>query len=130
MSVTSPRRRLAISPSTVVVAVLTVAGAALRLATAGQSLFGDELSTYFIVSTTGSAGTVATVHDELEITPPLSFVLSWLTTRTGVTHGGAAGAGPARRHGGDPAGRTRSARAPSGARRAWSPPRSPRSPRS
>ena len=129
MSVTSPRRRLAISLSTVVVAVLTVAGAALRFATSGQSLFGDELSTYFIVSNNGLGGTIATVHDEIEITPPLSFVLSWLTTRTGVPtrRCGRRPCSPARRRSRSC---TRSGRAPSGARRAWSRPRSPRSPRS
>ena len=85
MSVTSSRRRLAISSSTILVAGLTALGGALRLATAGQSLFGDELSTYFIVSTKGLGDTIATVHDEFEITPPLSFVLTWLSTRAGVT---------------------------------------------
>ena len=77
--------RSALSSSVIVVALLTVVGAALRLATAGQSLFGDELSTYFIVSTHGLGGTIATVQNDFEITPPLSFVLSWLSTRAGMT---------------------------------------------
>jgi hypothetical protein len=85
MSATLSRRRLAISSSTIVVAGLTAIGGALRLATADQSLFGDELSTYFIVSTHGLGGTIATVHDDIEITPPLSFVLAWLSSRAGMT---------------------------------------------
>ena len=77
--------RSALSSSVIIVALLTVVGAALRLATAGQSLFGDELSTYFIVSTHGLGGTITTVQNDFEITPPLSFVLSWLSTRAGMT---------------------------------------------
>jgi hypothetical protein len=68
-----------------VLVFLTAIGALLRLAVAGQSLFGDELSTYWIVSTHDLGGVVAVVHDEIEITPPLSFVLSWLTTRIDLT---------------------------------------------
>ena len=67
------------------VAVLTAVGLALRLAIAGQSLFADELSTYWIVSTNGLGGVVSTVHTDAEITPPLSFVLAWLTTRLELT---------------------------------------------
>jgi hypothetical protein len=64
-----------------VVAGLTAVGAALRLAVAGQSVFADELSTYWIVSTNGFGGVVSTVHTDAEITPPLFFVAAWLTTR-------------------------------------------------
>jgi hypothetical protein len=75
----------ALRSNALVVALLTVAGGALRLVTARQSLFGDELSTYFIVSTHGLGGVIAAVKDEFEITPPLSFVMAWLSTRAGVT---------------------------------------------
>jgi hypothetical protein len=64
---------------------LTVLGAALRLSVAGQSLFADELSTYWILDTNGLWGVVSTVHTDAEITPPLFFVLSWLTTRVELT---------------------------------------------
>ena len=49
-----------------VLVFLTAIGALLRLAVAGQSLFGDELSTYWIVSTHDLGGVVAVVHDEIE----------------------------------------------------------------
>jgi 4-amino-4-deoxy-L-arabinose transferase-like glycosyltransferase len=76
------RRRAAVrAPATLAVVGLTLAGAGLRLSIAGQSLFGDELSTHWIVSTNGLGGVLAILHDEVEITPPLSFVVSWLTTR-------------------------------------------------
>src|SRR5215211_5264764 len=65
--------------------VLTGIGGLLRLAVADQSLFGDELSTYWIVATHDLGGVVSVVREEIEITPPLSFVLSWLTTRIDVT---------------------------------------------
>jgi hypothetical protein len=68
-----------------VVGVATVVGVALRLVVAGQSVFADELSTYWIVSTNGLGGVVSTVHSDAEITPPLFFVASWLTTRVELT---------------------------------------------
>src|SRR5215218_3094953 len=68
-----------------VVAALTALGLGLRLALLGQSLFADELSTWRIVSTHGLGGVVSTVHSDAEITPPLYFVLAWLTTRLDLT---------------------------------------------
>jgi hypothetical protein len=65
----------------VAVASLTVIGAALRLDVAGQSLFGDELSTYWIVTTHDLGGLLGFVGDEIEITPPLYFVVAWLATQ-------------------------------------------------
>ena len=50
-------------------AALTALGAALRLGIAGQSLFADELSTFWIVSTNDLGGVVSTVHTDAEITP-------------------------------------------------------------
>lgn len=67
--------------SLALVVALTGLGMALRLAVAGQSLFADELSTYWIVSTNGLSGVVSTVHTDAEISPPLYFVAAWLTTR-------------------------------------------------
>jgi hypothetical protein len=69
----------------VAVAGLTVIGVAMRLQVAGQTLFGDELSTYYIVANNGLGGVIATVHGNAEITPPLGFVAAWLTTRLGLT---------------------------------------------
>jgi mannosyltransferase len=68
-----------------IVAALTAVGVALRLAVANQSLFADELSTRYIVAGRGLDDVVSLVHTDAEITPPLSFVASWLTTRIDVT---------------------------------------------
>ena len=68
-----------------VLVIATAVGAALRLSVAGQSLFADELSTYWILDTNGLWGVVSTVHTDAEITPPLFFVLSWFTTRIELT---------------------------------------------
>lgn len=68
-----------------IVAVITLVGAALRLAVAHQSLFGDELSTYWIVSEHGISGVVSTVYGDAEITPPLYFLAAWLSTRIDLT---------------------------------------------
>jgi 4-amino-4-deoxy-L-arabinose transferase-like glycosyltransferase len=63
------------------VALLTAVGLALRLAVSSQDLFADELSTWWIVSTHDLSGVISTVNSDAEITPPLSFVLAWLSTR-------------------------------------------------
>jgi 4-amino-4-deoxy-L-arabinose transferase-like glycosyltransferase len=60
------------------VLLLTVVGAAVRVAVAHQSLFADELSTYWIVTTHDLGGVLSTVHSNAEITPPLYFVASWI----------------------------------------------------
>lgn len=69
----------------VAVGVLLAAGAALRLSVAGQSMFGDELSTYWIVSTNDFGGVLSTVESDAEISPPLSFLLAWLAVRIDLT---------------------------------------------
>jgi 4-amino-4-deoxy-L-arabinose transferase-like glycosyltransferase len=68
-----------------IVGVLTVIGVALRLVVIGQSLFADELSSYWIVSAHSFSGVVSTVHTDAEITPPLYFLLAWLTTQIDLT---------------------------------------------
>jgi hypothetical protein len=65
------------------VLALVAVGGVLRLVVAGQDLFADELSTYWVVTTHGLPGVVRTVSTTAEISPPLGFVLSWLTTRIG-----------------------------------------------
>jgi hypothetical protein len=69
----------------VLVAALTVVGAVLRLVVAHQSVFADELSTYWIVAHRGLGGVISTVHTDAEISPPLSFVATWLTTQLGLS---------------------------------------------
>ena len=68
-----------------IVAAITVVGAAMRLVVLHDSLFADELSTYWIISGRGLGGVISTVHTDAEITPPLYFVLAWLTTRLDLT---------------------------------------------
>jgi hypothetical protein len=63
------------------VAALTVLGVALRLEAFTESLFGDELSTRWIISTNGLSGVWSTVHTDAEITPPLFFLASWLVAQ-------------------------------------------------
>lgn len=67
------------------IAALMLVGATLRLIVAGQSLFADELSTYWVVIEHGFGGMLSTINGDAEITPPLYFIASWLTTRLGVT---------------------------------------------
>jgi hypothetical protein len=68
-----------------IVALLTALGGALRLAMGTQPLYGDELSTHWVVSEHGFFDVLSVVHANWEITPPLYFVLSWLTTLPDVT---------------------------------------------
>ena len=56
---------------TLIVALLTAAGLAIRLPFAHQGLFADELSTYWIVTGGGLHHVIATVGTDAEITPPL-----------------------------------------------------------
>ena len=63
------------------VVALTVVGAVVRLLVLHDSLFADELSTYWVVSGRSFGGVISTVHTDAEITPPLFFALSWLTTQ-------------------------------------------------
>jgi Dolichyl-phosphate-mannose-protein mannosyltransferase len=65
------------------VAALTLLGLAIRVANFDQSLFGDELSTYWIVHDRSLWSVLDHVHSDDEITPPLSFVLGWLTLKIG-----------------------------------------------
>lgn len=75
--------RLPVPLFTIGVAALTVAGALLRVQVAHQPLFADELSTYWIVTGTTLAHVVSTVFSDAEISPPLFFVASWLSSQLG-----------------------------------------------
>ena len=68
-----------------ILALLTLIGLVFRIVVAGDSVFSDELSTYWIVSENGLRGVLTTVHGNGEITPPLYFVLAWLTTRVDLS---------------------------------------------
>jgi hypothetical protein len=67
---------------------MTMLGIGLRLLVARQSLFGDELSTYWISATHGPRTVISLLYGSnrihhAEITPPLYFVAAWLTTQFG-----------------------------------------------
>ena len=84
----SAARRLPLSPAVLAVLALTALGGGLRAVVAHQSIFADELSTYWISVSHGLGGVLKLLYStgriqHAEITPPLSFVASWLTTRLG-----------------------------------------------
>jgi len=64
------------------VAALAMVGLALRLVWLDDSLFGDELFLYVIVDEHSLGEVLSTVRDT-EKTPPLGFVLAWLTGQAG-----------------------------------------------
>jgi Dolichyl-phosphate-mannose-protein mannosyltransferase len=72
-----------LTPFAWLVAGLTILGFGLRLATFDQSLFGDELSTYWIVHDQSLGDVLSSVRSNDEITPPLYFVLGWFTLEIG-----------------------------------------------
>ncbi|MGH9080293.1 MAG: glycosyltransferase family 39 protein [Acidimicrobiales bacterium] len=63
----------------VLVAALTVGGLLLRLPSFNDSLFGDEISTYFIVMGNGVGRVLQLVHSNQETSPPLYFLVAWVT---------------------------------------------------
>ena len=65
-----------------ILALIVVIGCALRARALGQSLFGDELFTYEIV-TGRSLGDVIDGINSTELNPPLYFVLAWLAAKIG-----------------------------------------------
>jgi 4-amino-4-deoxy-L-arabinose transferase-like glycosyltransferase len=68
-----------------VVAALALIGLLVRLPSFGDSLFGDELSTYFIV-TGSSFGHVLYLLEgghSIDLNPPLYFLVAWLSERLG-----------------------------------------------
>lgn len=65
------------------VAGLTLLAAALRLAAFDESFFGDELFTYLISTRPDLRAVLAGVRSNLEITPPLFFVVAWLFGKLG-----------------------------------------------
>ncbi|MGA7397608.1 MAG: glycosyltransferase family 39 protein [Solirubrobacterales bacterium] len=63
--------------------LITLVGVVLRLIRYGEPVTGDELSTLWIVTNNGLGGTVELVRGDAEITPPLSFILSWFAVQLG-----------------------------------------------
>lgn len=65
-------------------AIAVAAGAALRVAAARQTLFGDELASYWDIHSHGFGGLISALRGtHIEITPPLFFALAWLTSHIG-----------------------------------------------
>ncbi len=82
------RRTRAASLPVAVISALTLLGAVLRVIVAHQSVFADELSTYWISATHSLGGVLSLMYGtgriaHAEITPPLYFVLAWISTRLG-----------------------------------------------
>src|SRR5947209_8042582 len=76
------------SPAQLTVSALMLAGLVLRVIAARQSLFADELSTYWIVTQHGLGGVMDLLYStgrihHAEITPPLFFIASSLTSQLG-----------------------------------------------
>lgn len=66
-----------------IVALVTVTAFVLRLSQIDQGLFGDEVLAFHDISGHSLAGTVHTVAGGLESSPPLFFVLAWLSAKLG-----------------------------------------------
>lgn len=65
-------------------AAILVAGLLLRLPSLGNSLFGDEVGSYFIVTQHGLGGIVRLLDGHsVDLTPPLYFLLARLITHLG-----------------------------------------------
>ena len=63
--------------------LLTIVGAALRVVSLGDSLFGDELSTFFDIHRNSLGESFDFVISPQEATPPLHFLLVWVAARFG-----------------------------------------------
>jgi hypothetical protein len=72
-------------PSGAVLAVggITLLAIALRLAAFDESFFGDEMFTYVISTRPDLHAVLAGVRSDLEITPPLYFVVAWAFQKLG-----------------------------------------------
>src|ERR1700759_3722294 len=66
-----------------IIAALTLATFLLRLSQMHQSLFGDEVWTYQDIPGRGLLGVIRNVHTGAENSPPLFFVLAWLSAKLG-----------------------------------------------
>jgi mannosyltransferase len=63
--------------------LLSAVGFGLRAAAMGQSLLGDELFTFEISTRPGLHDVLAGVRSDLEVTPPLHFVVAWAAAQLG-----------------------------------------------
>jgi hypothetical protein len=61
----------------VLLAVVTIGGLLLRLKSFHDALFGDELSTYYIVTGHSLSRVLRLVESNQETSPPLYWILAW-----------------------------------------------------
>ena len=80
-------RRSPASGTALLLAGLVVVGLALRLPSFNDSLFGDDLSTNYVVNGFGVGNIFDILASDQEGTPPLFFLLTWLTKSFGDTEG-------------------------------------------
>ena len=66
---------------------LTIIALALRLPSFGDSLWGDELSSNYVINGFGIGNVLEVTQSDQEGTPPLFFLLTWLTKGFGDTEG-------------------------------------------
>jgi mannosyltransferase len=66
---------------------LTIIALALRLPSFGDSLWGDELSSNYVINGFGAGNVLDVTQSDQEGTPPLFFLLTWLTKGFGDTEG-------------------------------------------
>lgn len=77
------RDRLTARAAAGAVLVITLIGLVPRLIHLDLSIIGDELSTLYVVSDRSLPDVISLVASDAEISPPLYFVLSWLSTQLG-----------------------------------------------
>ncbi len=63
----------------VVLGLIVLAGLALRIKVFGQSLYGDEMSTLWIVEGRSAGEVLDLIESDAEISPPLFFLAAWLS---------------------------------------------------
>ena len=99
------RRSLPISPRTscLILGGVVLVGLALRLLKFWDSVYADELSTLYIVRGRSLGDAISLVSSDAEVTPPLSFIASWLFRETRLRAGADPVAVSDRRHDDDPA---------------------------
>jgi mannosyltransferase len=71
------------SPMVLAVGALTLLALGLRIAAMDESFFGDELFTHLISTRPDLRAVLAGVKSNLEISPPLYFVVAWLFGKLG-----------------------------------------------
>jgi mannosyltransferase len=70
------------SAAAIVLGAITLAGLLLRLRSFGDSLFGDELSTYYVVTGRSPGGILHLLNGHfIDLNPPLFFISAWASEK-------------------------------------------------